>query len=149
MSRRLVWGAMALVLVTALAVGSHGRAGPPTQDQRVHRLASVIRCPTCRGLSVAESDAPAAESIRDEIHRRVADGQSDGQIKAYLVSRYGPDIVLNPEARGVGLLVWALPVVAVAAALAGLVLVVRRRRARPGRRVSAADHALVNEALRS
>jgi cytochrome c-type biogenesis protein CcmH len=146
--RRLVWVAMGLVLVGALALGAHGKSGPPTEDQRVHRIASVIRCPTCRGLSAAQSDAPAAESIRDEIRRRVQDGETDGQIKDYLVSRYSDDILLDPRANGVGLLVWALPVLGGVAAIGGLVLVLRRNRIRPGRRrVSAADQALVEEAL--
>jgi cytochrome c-type biogenesis protein CcmH len=147
-SRRLAWLGLAVVLFAALGVGSQGRSGPPTQEQRVHRITSVMRCPTCRGLSVAQSDAPSAEAIRDEVRRRVQDGQTDAQIKAFLVSRY-PDILLSPEAKGVGLLVWALPVVAVAAAVTGVTVVVRRRRVGPRRRASAADRALVERALRS
>ncbi|MDQ4068987.1 MAG: cytochrome c-type biogenesis protein CcmH [Actinomycetota bacterium] len=148
MSRRLNWLVLALVLAGALAVGSRRESGPPTEDQRVQRISSVVRCPTCRGLSAAQSDAPAAESIRDEIRRRVQAGETDTQIKEYLVSRFGEDIILQPEPEGVGLLVWALPVAAGTAAVAGLVLVLRRRQVRPGRKVSASDQALVEEAMR-
>ena len=147
MSRRLTWGVLALVLVGALALGSRGRPGPPTEDQRVERITSVVRCPTCRGLSAAQSDAPSAESIRDEVRRRVQAGETDAQVKGYLVSRYGEDILLQPEAEGVGVLVWALPLVAGVAAVGGLVVVLRGRRVRPGRKASAADQALVEEAL--
>ncbi|HEX2047830.1 MAG TPA: cytochrome c-type biogenesis protein CcmH [Acidimicrobiales bacterium] len=147
MSRRLRWGLLAVVLVGALALGSRSDPGPVTEDRRVERITSVVRCPTCQGLSVAQSDAPAATAIEDEVRRRVQAGESDGQIKAYLVSRYGQDILLQPEAEGVGLLVWALPVLGGAAAVAGLVLVLRHRRVQPGRKVSAADEALVREAL--
>ena len=147
MSRRLNWLLLALVLVGALAVGSRSASGPVTEDQRVERITSVVRCPTCQGLSVAQSDAPAARAIEDEVRRRVQAGESDRQIKDYLVSRYGQDIILQPEAEGVGLLVWALPLVGGVAAIAGLVVVMRGRRIRPGRKVSAADHALVQEAL--
>lgn len=147
--RRVTWGLLALVLVGALFVGSRGRSGPPTEDQRVHRLTTVVRCPTCRGLSVAQSDAPAAKSIDEEVRRRVEAGETDTQIKDYLVSRYGGDILLQPEARGVGLVVWALPVVGGIAAVAGLVFVLRRRRVGSGRTASDADQALVQEALRS
>ncbi len=148
MSRRLNWLVLALVLAGALAVGSRREPGPPSEDQRVQRISSVVRCPTCRGLSAAQSDAPAAESIRDEIRRRVQAGETDTQIKEYLVSRFGEDIILQPEPEGVGLLVWALPVAAGTAAVAGLVLVLRRRQVRPGRKVSASDQALVEEAMR-
>ncbi len=149
MSRRLSWMLLAVVLVGALAYGARGDSGPPTEEQRVRRITSVVRCPTCQGLSVAQSDAPAAKSIDDEVRRRVQAGESDRQIKDYLVSRYGQDIILQPEAEGVGLLVWALPLLGGAAAIAGLVVVLRGRRVRPGRKVSAADQALVEEALRS
>ncbi len=148
MGRRVTWGLMGLVLVTALAVGAQGPSGPPTEDQRVRRITSVVRCPTCRGLSAAQSDAPPAVSIRDEVRRRVQGGETDQQIKGYLVSRYGEDILLQPEAEGVGVLVWALPVLGVAAAVGGVALVLRRNRIRPGRRVSDADRAMVEEALR-
>jgi cytochrome c-type biogenesis protein CcmH len=142
-SRRVSWGLLALVLVGALAVGSQGRSGPPTEDQRVERISSVVRCPTCRGLSAAQSDAPSAEAIRDEVRRRVQLGETDAQIKDYLISRYGEDILLQPRSR----LVWVLPMVGGAAAVGGLVFVLRRRGARPGRKVSEADEALVAKAM--
>ncbi len=148
MSRRLSWMLLAVVLVGALAYGSRGDSGPPTEEQRVRRITSVVRCPTCQGLSVAQSDAPAARSIDDEVRRRVQAGETDAQIKGYLVSRYGEDILLQPKADGVGLLVWALPLIGVAGAVAGLTLVLRRRRVRPGRGVSLADQELVDKALR-
>ena len=145
MSRRLTWGLLALVLVGALAVGSRGDSGPPTEDQRVQRISSVIRCPTCRGLSADQSDAPSAEAIRDEVRRRVAEGETDAQIKSYLVSRYGEDILLQPRSK----LVWALPVGGGVAAVGGLALLLRRRRARPGGRASDEDEALVARAMRA
>ena len=140
---------MAVVLVGALAYGARGDSGPVTEDQRVERITSVVRCPTCQGLSVAQSDAPAARAIEEEVRRRVQAGESGGQIKDYLVSRYGQEVILQPEARGVGWLVWALPVLGGVAAVAGLAAVLRGRRAKPGRKVSAADEALVKKALRS
>ena len=148
MSRRLTWALLGLVLVGALALGSRGQSGPPTEDERIRRITSVVRCPTCRGLSAEQSDAPSAESIRDEVRRRVEAGETDAQIRGYLVSRYGEDILLRPETGGIGLLVWALPLVGGTAAVAGLALVLRRRRVKPGRQLSAADQALVEEALR-
>lgn len=148
MSPRLNWIVLAVVLAGALAAGTRDESGPVTEDQRVERITSVVRCPTCQGLSVAQSDAPAARSIEDEVRRRIQAGESEGQIKDYLVSRYGQGVILMPEAEGVGLLVWALPVLGAAAAVGGLVLVLRGRRVQAGRKVSAADQALVEEALR-
>ena len=139
------WGLLALVLVGSLAIGARGESGPPTEDQRVHRISSVLRCPTCRGLSAAQSDAPSAEAIREEVRRRVQEGESDGQIKDYLVSRYGEDILLQPRSR----VVWVLPALGTAVAVAGLAFVLRRRRVRPGSTASEDDEALVARALRT
>jgi cytochrome c-type biogenesis protein CcmH len=138
---------MAAVLVVALVIGAQGRSGPMTEAQRVKHIASEIRCPTCRNQSAAESDAAAAKAVRDEIDRRVRAGQSNGEIVAFMVSRYGSDILLKPPSSGVASLVWALPVVAVVVALAGLAVVFRRWRARPNVEVSAEDRALVEREL--
>ncbi|MBV9933953.1 MAG: cytochrome c-type biogenesis protein CcmH, partial [Actinobacteria bacterium] len=85
----------------------------------------------CRELSVAESDARAAQAIRAEILRRVKAGQSPSTIRAFLVSRYGPDILLKPQGKGVAALVWVLPVVAFLIALTGLIFAFRRWRDLP------------------
>ena len=113
----------------------------------MRHIASEIRCPTCRNQSAAESDAAAAKAVREEIGRRVRAGESDGEIVAFMVSRYGSDILLKPEGSGVASLVWVLPVIAVIVALAGLVFAFRRWRARPGVEVSAEDRALVEREL--
>lgn len=140
---------MGLVLLASLTVGARGRPGPPTEEQRVKRIASAVRCPTCRSLSAEQSEAPLSGSIRDEIRRRVVVGETDGHIRDYLVSRYGKSILLSPDTTGVSFFVWALPLLVAALAVAGLVLAVRRKRARTSERVTPADEALVEKALRS
>jgi cytochrome c-type biogenesis protein CcmH len=144
---RIPWLVMALVLAGALVIGAQQRSGPPTESQRVRHIASEVRCPTCRNQSAAESDAAAAKAVRDEIRRRVRTGESDGEIVAFLVSRYGRDILLKPESSGVAGLVWALPVAAVVVALAAMAAAFRRWRARPGAVVTPEDRALVDRAL--
>jgi len=144
---RAVWVVMALVLAAALFVGSQHKTGPRTENQRVLHIASEIRCPTCRNQSSADSDAAAAQAVRDEIRRRVRAGESDGEIVAFLISRYGSDILLKPEGSGVAALVWVLPVVAVIVALFALGFTFRRWRARSGVEVSEEDRALVEREL--
>jgi len=100
-------------------------------------------------LSAAESDAAASAAIRDEIRSRIQQGQTDAQIKGYLVSRFGPDILLTPPASGVSSLVWILPVAAFICAIGGLTVAFRRWRGRAGVHPSAEDELLVERALRS
>lgn len=119
---------MAVVLAVALAVGAGGRGGPPSEAQRVRSVASRLRCPTCRNLSAADSDAAAARAVREEIRRRLRGGESDDEIRRFLVSRYGDDILLDPPATGIGGLVWSVPVAAGVVAVAGLAVAFRRWR---------------------
>ena len=137
------------VLALALFVGAGTDGGPPTAGQRTDRIAEQVRCPTCESISAAESDASASQAIRQEIRRRVEAGESDAQIRAFLVSRYGKDILLEPEAKGVSALVWALPVLAVVCASVGLVLAFRRWRSRRPAEASLEDRALVERARRA
>ncbi len=144
----LSWLAMGVVLVGALAFGATADRQPRTESERVQALAAEVRCPTCQNLSAAESDAKAAQAVRDEIRTRVRRGETNDEIKAYLVSRFGREIILKPETRGLAALVWVMPVVAGLAAVGGLVLVFRRWRQEAPPPASAQDRALVEEALR-
>lgn len=131
MRRWLPWLLGLLVVVVALAIGTSSSGGAQTPTEKAASIEKGVRCPTCRELSVAESDARAAQAIRTEILRRVKAGQSAATIRAFLVSRYGPDILLKPQGKGVAALVWVLPVVVFVVALTGLVLAFRRWRELP------------------
>ena len=146
--RWLPWLGLAVVLVGALAIGTTRQHHAHDLDSRVRGIAAQVKCPTCEGLSTADSDAAASTAIRDEIRKRLQDGENERQIKAFLVSRYGKDILLKPPASGLSSLVWFLPVAAFICALAGLVVAFRRWRVRSGVHPSAADRALVEEAMR-
>src|SRR4051794_10386945 len=101
MRRWAPWLALAIVVGVALVIGAGGDGGHESAARRTDRIARQVRCPTCRDLSAAESDAAAAKAVRTEIRRRVDAGQSDAAIKAFLASRYGRDILLTPDSGGV------------------------------------------------
>lgn len=142
------WVAMAALLVGALVVGVTDGQGPQTPGERARDLAASVACPTCDGQSVAGSDARAARNVRTFIDERIAEGDTDDQIRDTLAARYGEQILLTPGRSGVAGLVWVLPVAALVAALAGVVLAFRRWRGRGVVRASDADRTLV-EAARS
>jgi len=145
-ARTWIWAVLALALAGALFLGTRVDSGPRSDDERVEALTSSFQCPTCRGQSVRDSAAPVASAIRSEVARRVQAGESDDAIRTYVVSRYGEAVLLNPPRDGLAGLVWALPVVALVAAGAGLVFAFRRWRSEPGRDVSDADRRLVEQA---
>jgi len=136
-------------VVALLAFGSQGTTGTRTDQDRVNEIARTIACPACDGESAADSNVAASKGIRREIAARVADGQSDDEIRAYFAETLGEDILLTPPSSGVGALVWILPVVALAVAVAVLVVVFRRWQREPhAAGVSDADQSLVDGALR-
>jgi len=142
----LPWLALVVVVVVALIVGAGGGGGHESVSHRVDRIARGVRCPTCRDLSAAESDAAAAKAVRVAIRRDVQAGKSDGEIRAALASRYGRDILLTPDSSGVVGLVWVLPVAALVIG-AGLLALAFRRWRPGGRHPTPEDRALVEEAL--
>jgi len=101
----------------------------------------------CDGQSVAESDTVVARNIRQQIARRVDEGRSDEMIIAELEAVF-PGNDYTPAASGLSSLVWILPVVAGAGALAGLFVVFRRWRQEIDSGASPADERLVARFLR-
>jgi cytochrome c-type biogenesis protein CcmH len=116
---KLSYALMAIVLATALFAGTRSEA-TQTDAQRALTLEQSIKCPVCRGQSVAESDSEASKAIRTEIERRIAAGQSNGEIRAYFAETLGDDILLRPPASGWAGLVWVLPIAGLVVATAGI-----------------------------
>ena len=132
MSRRRfpLWIVLGVVLVVALVVGSGAfDSTPPTAAQRAAAIERGIKCPSCEDLSVADSSAPTAVTVRATVRAQVDQGRTAQQIEQYLEARYGSSIVLDPPARGWSLLVWLLPLLVGAVVVAAFVAVMLRRRA--------------------
>jgi cytochrome c-type biogenesis protein CcmH len=146
--RWLPWVLLAVVAVTCLSIAAFGRHHAPTAQDRVNSIARTIKCPTCVGQSALESDVVGAQEFRATIAELVQQGQTDDEIRSYFDSRY-EDILLTPSAEGVNLLVWVLPVVAVAVGFGALALAFRRWSADPTTHASEEDRALVAQALRA
>jgi cytochrome c-type biogenesis protein CcmH len=116
---------VALVAVVALVLVTQGNTS--SQQRRIAHLETLVKCPACDDISVAQSNATSAIAVRNEISQRVRAGASDNEILTSLESRYGPSILLSPSTSGVGILLWAVPAaVAAAAVVAGLRLARRR-----------------------
>ena len=136
------------VLVVVLLVAARPQVDR-SEDARVTRIGRELRCPTCRGLSVAESDAEAATAVKTFIRDRLRQGAGDGQIKAELQDRFGDGILLRPPASGLSGLVWAVPVAAFVAAGSGLAYAFWRWRGQARRTASDEDVVLVERARRA
>lgn len=145
---RALWAAVIVAAVAALVIGATSGSPPhQTMQQRVYSLAGQFRCPVCDGESAAESNTPPSVEIRNQIESWLKAGQNSSQIKSEMVASYGPGILEKPQAKGVSLLVWLLPIIGFVAAAAGLAFAfVRWRRSSANSVASEADRDLVDKA---
>jgi len=143
--RRLVWIGLAVVAVVVLAVALWPRGGTPSVAAHTRSLASELRCVDCEGLSVAESSTASAREQRRDIAARIRRGESDAEIRQVYVDRFGESILLKPSSDGIGVIVWALPVVVLLVGAGGLVLALRRWQRQPRLVATEADEAFVAE----
>ncbi|MDP2482442.1 MAG: cytochrome c-type biogenesis protein CcmH [Candidatus Palauibacterales bacterium] len=78
-------------------------------DAQAAEVASGLRCPVCRNQSIVESNAELSREMHRLVRDKLAAGETPEQVREYFVSRYGEWILLKPQARGVNLLVYGLP----------------------------------------
>lgn len=142
-SRVWPWVALGALVVGIVAVLAWP-SGSPSRADRAHAIAAELKCLECQGLSVADSSAPTSKAIRADIARRLDAGQRDEEIRQAYVDRYGEVILLQPQSSGLGLVVWVLPVLAIALGATGIWFVLARNRREPRLQASAADAALVD-----
>lgn len=99
-------------------------------EERARALQREIRCVVCQNESIDSSQAGIARDLRVLVRERLAAGDSDEEIKAYLVARYGDYVLFRPPMRPETWLLWFGPAVILVLAGGGLALAVVRRRRR-------------------
>ncbi len=112
-----VFVALAAVWITTFVIA----AQPQSLDQRVHDVASQLRCPSCNGESVADASTPVANQMRTVIREKLAAGESEQQVLADFRASYGDSILASPPPSGFTLVIWIGPALML---LAGIVVVV-------------------------
>jgi len=63
----------------------------------------------CQNQSIDDSDAPLARDLRLLVRERLKAGDSDSQIREFLVARYGQFVLLEPEKSAKNALLWLAP----------------------------------------
>lgn len=113
----------------------------PVLEARAHNLMKQVRCLVCQNQSIEDSDADMARDLRAAVRARVAAGDSDSAVKAWLVDRYGDWVLLRPPFKPLTALLWGMPLVLVAAG--GLIAARRltRRQALAATALSADEQA--------
>jgi cytochrome c-type biogenesis protein CcmH len=100
-------------------------------EARARALSQTLRCMVCQNESIDESNAPLARDLRTLVRERIQAGDSDAEVRQFLVARYGEFILLTPQFGARTILLWTAPILVLLAGGAGIVLTMRRRRPAP------------------
>ena len=125
---------MVLLAMAALApLGAQDKLPPapfaytqladPAREAQALALMQTLRCLQCQGQSIADSDAPIAGDMRNQVRLRIAAGEEPEAIRAWLIERYGDYVSYKPVLTGMTWPLYAAPL-----ALLGLALLLLRRR---------------------
>ena len=90
-----------------------GEAQPVVADAaleaRVMRLAEELRCLVCQNQTIADSHAPLALDLKNQVREMMSAGKSDADVVSYMAQRYGDFVLYRPPLKGTTLLLWLAP----------------------------------------
>ena len=84
-------------------------AEDPALEARLKAMSQELRCLVCQNSTLADSDAPLAEDLRNEIRGQMRAGKSDQEIIDYLVVRYGDFVRYRPPVNKATAILWFGP----------------------------------------
>jgi cytochrome c-type biogenesis protein CcmH len=129
---RALLAALALAFSLAAFGQAEEVAHPDAKvEQRLKALAEELRCLVCQNQTIADSNAPLALDLRNQIRGQIGQGRSDEQIRAYMVERYGDFVLYRPPFKASTVVLWLGPLALLALGAGVFLTVVRRRRAAP------------------
>lgn len=102
------------------------RLEDPALEARAEAISRTLRCMVCQNQSIEDSDAPLAQDLRRLVRERIVAGDSDEQVRAYMVERYGDFVLLQPPVKPTTLPLWIGPIIILVAG-GGLVLVMMKK----------------------
>ena len=123
----MVWLMSAFALPPAYAVQPDEVLADPALEARARAISEGLRCLVCQNQSIDDSDAPLARDLRLLVRERLKAGDSDQQIKDFVVTRYGEFVLLKPRLTQRTVLLWFATPTVFAGALLLIWLAYRRR----------------------
>lgn len=115
----------------AVAVQPDEILDDPVLESRARDISAGLRCLVCRNESIDESNADLARDMRLLVRERLVEGDSDDEVMAFIVERYGEFVLLRPTTDGVNMLLWISAPALFLIALISSGLYLRQRAATP------------------
>jgi cytochrome c-type biogenesis protein CcmH len=127
---RALLGALIMLWLAlpAFAVNPDEMLRDTALESRARVISEGLRCLVCQNESIDDSDADLAHEIRVLVRQRLVAGDTDDQVRQFLVDRYGEFVLLKPVIAPHTLVLWfAAPVLLIVGAV-GIFVAIRRRR---------------------
>jgi cytochrome c-type biogenesis protein CcmH len=99
----------------------------PAQEQRARTIGKELRCLVCQNQSIDDSNAGLAQDLRRIVRERVAAGDSNDQVIAFVTDRYGDYVRLTPPFNAATAALWASPALVLAVGGLAVFAFYRRR----------------------
>lgn len=112
----------------ALAVEPGEMLDDPALEKRARALGKQLRCLVCQNQSIDDSDADLARDLRMIVRERLVAGDSDAEIRAFMVERYGDWVLMKPPVKPKTYVLWFGPAAILLIAGAGVAVFLRRQR---------------------
>jgi cytochrome c-type biogenesis protein CcmH len=93
----------------ALAIDVQREFEDPVLQARYEGITKELRCLVCQNETIADSNASLAVDLRREVHKMIADGKSDDEIRDFMLARYGDFVLYKPRMSGKNVLLWVAP----------------------------------------
>jgi cytochrome c-type biogenesis protein CcmH len=117
------------------------------QEARYQKLTNELRCVVCQNQNVADSNAELAQDVRNLVRTQISEGQTDEQITAFLVERYGDFVLYNPPLTEKTYILWLGPFILMLLAFIILMFVIRRQTKLKSVALTDAERDKLNQAL--
>jgi cytochrome c-type biogenesis protein CcmH len=122
------------IAAPARAIDADGPPADPAQARLYDELIHEVRCLVCQNQTIGDSTAPLAADLRREIRRMVVAGQSEAEVKTFLLERYGDFVLYEPRFGSTTALLWLAPALLLLGGGAVLARIIARRRGLPADR---------------
>lgn len=122
----LIWILLAFSLNIAAKVEVH-TFSTPEDESRYQQLVAELRCLVCQNQNIASSNADLAKDLRQQVYTRIKNGQTDEEIIAFMVDRYGEFVLYKPPLNARTALLWIGPFVLLAIGIWVMIRFIRSR----------------------
>lgn len=120
----------------AVSAGAPARAVLPDEmledaalEARARDISKELRCVVCQNQTIDDSNAPLARDMRLLVRERLVAGDTDAEVKDYLVTRYGDFVLMRPPLKTETIFLWWGPLAFLVAGFLGFGLYFAKSRA--------------------